>query len=275
MRTRTRWALTSAILTASVCALALSVAGVMGTTTHSPDNLWGDPAEQLVTASAQSSMPVETKQGCRIATPGIAPWLAPGSKRSPLWEQATYSALQQMGLPKEAASLAVLRMKNGQADGAVGMSNLYGVGSGSSQLYLPIYHTSYRKGDRWVVCRDSATAFGNDERQEWAVTYKVPDATGTIWHVGEFLVCGNVSVFIPAPLGWMPPRGVLAPAPAVTPPPLVEAPHGPETGLHGPFLLPPPGVIQHQPTKVAEPGSLVLVLAALASIIYIRRTGKK
>lgn len=240
-----------------------------------PDNIWGEPAPEVKTPVAASAMPVEVKGGCRIATPGIAPWLAPGSKRSPMWEQASYSALLQMGLPKEAASLAVIRMKNGQADGAVGMSNLYGIGSGSSQLYLPIYHTTYRKGDRWVVCRDSATAFGNDERQEWAVMYKVPDASGRIWHVGEFLVCGNLSVFIPAPIGWIPPSRTGSLGPGVTPADPQFRGHGPSGDPGGLYLIPlPPAVPASKPTEVPEPGSLALLAAGLLGILYIRNKGK-
>lgn len=138
--------------------------------------------------------PVDLRSGCRIAVFGTAPWLKPGHEKDKAWEMRTHKALALMGIPPEAASVAVERMRIGKADDAIAMGNTTGIGISSGQVYAPRFTTTYLKNGRGAVCLDSRTRFRSDEQMEYAVLYKIQHA-GRTYHLGEFLACGNVSQF--------------------------------------------------------------------------------
>ena len=145
--------------------------------------------------------PVDVRSGCRIAVFGVAPWLKPGSPKDAAWEQRTRKALAAMSLPAGAVGAAIDRMRAGRADDALGMGNVEGVGTASGQTYLPSFTTTYMQGERGVVCHDAQTRFVSDYRREYAVVYRIAHG-GVVYHLGEFLACGNVSRFTVAPPGW-------------------------------------------------------------------------
>lgn len=155
-----------------------------------------DPAQET-----QYTAPVDVRTGCRIAVFGVAPWLKPGKPKDAAWERRTRKALSAMGLPEQAMGQTIERMRAGRADDALGMGNVDGIATASGQTYLPSFSTTYMQGQRGVACHDSQTRFVSDYRREYAVVYRVAHA-GTVYHLGEFLACGNVSRFFPAPPGW-------------------------------------------------------------------------
>jgi hypothetical protein len=154
-------------------------------------NDYGD-AQRL---ALDTETPVDLRSGCRIAVFGTAPWLKPGRAKDKAWELRTHKALALMGIPPEAANIAVERMRSGKADDAVAMGNTTGIGLSSGQVYAPRFTTTYLKNGRGAVCRDSRTRFRTDTQMEYAVLYKIQYA-GRTYHLGEFLACGNVSQFM-------------------------------------------------------------------------------
>lgn len=194
----------------------------------------------MVAPDSSIHVPVDIKKGCKIAAFGVAPWLAPGAVRSPAWEVATQKALLGMGVPVEAAQRAIVALRSGSGGSPVGMSDSHGVSTIDNVIYYPTFNTTYKIAERYAVCNESRTNFGNNQRQEYAIVYRVTDASGYVWHVGEFLACGNVSLFSPAPKGWMPGDGT---------------PNGNGSGA---------GI-----SNVPEPSSWTLFLAALVVMLYI------
>lgn len=235
------------------------VVGAAFIKTDEPKNDWG----QVTLISGyrgldQVDVNVNVHNGCRIATFGRYPWLPPGSPRTDAWRRDTTRALVLMGMPEETAIRAVARLSTVKPDGYVGMGDTHGLTTVSGQLYHPVFTTTYRSNGQAVVCQGTVTNFQNNERQESALLYHIPDAKGRVWHVGEFLACGNVSLFTPAAPGWLPP-GV----PGIIPPgggaPRNGA--GPAAGAGG-------------SNNVPEPPTWALVLLAAAAGYFAWRKPK-
>lgn len=143
---------------------------------------------------------LEVRDNCRIKKFGVAPWRV-GEKNAE-WEQHTRLALVAMGLPVDAIDKAILKLRD-KSDGAVGFGNKYGMPTNSKNYYLPAFETTYKKNNIYTVCHASSTDFKDNLQQEFATFYLV-EHNGITYHIGEFLACGNVSRFFPAPNGWMP-----------------------------------------------------------------------
>lgn len=199
-------------------------------------------AAQIIDPAPSGSIeaPVDVRSGCRIAVFGVAPWLRPGAPKDAQWERRTHKALAAMGVPLDAAREAVKRMRAGASDDAIGMGNVEGVAMASGQYYLPVFSTTYSKNQRGTVCHDSQTRFASDHRVEYAVVYRIQHGDKT-YHLGEFLACGNVSRFFPAPPGNVM-RNQLG------------------------------GTPQSQlGNNVPEPGTWALLCAALAGLYFVRK----
>ena len=212
---------------------------------------------------AAVSRGVRIRMGCKVGAFGVAPWRLQSAPRDHAWEHKTLLAFGTMGLPPEAAAMAVRRIKHGQPDGAIAMANTHGIAVvGEASLYLPVFHTTSTTGDQHTSCIGSTTNFGNDHRTEHATVYRVAHE-GTTYHVGEILVCGNVTRFFPAPLGWMP----YATAPALA--------HGAPAPAHGApgdiTALPQPSALERRTSPIPEPGTLALMGVAVAGFIAITR----
>lgn len=251
--------------TAVGVALGAAVAGAAFYTPKAPagqPDYYGAP---VYIDHAPSASPVDVRTGCRIAAFGVAPWLPKGHARGMQWESATRRALAAMDLPDTVIDTAIARLRAGNPDEAIGMGNFEGQGTSTNALYLPAYSTTYRSGERYTVCHDSQTRFLSADRREYAIVYRIQHQ-GQTFHIGEFLACGNVTRFFPAPPGWraVPPAAAHgAPVPGV--PPAAGLPHG---GHIAP--IPVPG----QPNAVPEPSSLALALAGLAVVIGASRARK-
>lgn len=194
---------------------------------------------------------INVKFKCLISAFGVAPWRAPGKDYTPQWELATADALFNVGVPKEAAPLAIAKLKD-KPDGAIGMGNTHGTLSNGPQLFYPVFATTYKMGEQYTACLGSATNFNSDARQEFATVHRFVYKGETYW-LGEFLACGNVTRFYPAPPGWVPftvPPGGVAPSP------------GPNSGPGGTDRF-GPGVV-HQVPEPSSPFLLMLVIAITA-----------
>ena len=216
---------------------------------------WGVPSSEPPLA-LQGGQTFETRAACVIPQFGRYPWREVGAPMDDRWEAATRAALTKQGLPAGAVTVALSRLRAVTPDEFVGFSNTHGVSS-SRALYLPTFATTWRRGGQWVLCESSRTNFRSDTQFEHALLYRVP-YLGREYHVGMFLACGNVSVFTPAPSGWMPPVPRAEPRGLVVPP-----------GASG-RGLPLPGGPVHE---VPEPGSLALMIAALGALLWKKQPG--
>ena len=269
-RPRPRYALDALIVAAVVVGAALAtVVGVVyaPATDAGPPDFWGyevivDEASSPALLDAASGG-VRIRMGCKIGVFGVAPWRPQSAARDHLWEHKTRLAFGTMGLPPEAAAMAVRRIQHGQPDGAIAMSNTHGTAVvGEAGLYLPVFHTTSSTGDLHASCIGSTTNFGNDHRSEHATVYRVRHE-GVTYHVGEILVCGNVTRFFPAPPGWMP----YAAAPA-----LAHGAPAPAAGARGAItVLPQPAVLEQSAKPIPEPSTLALIGVAVAGFIATTR----
>jgi hypothetical protein len=132
--------------------------------------------------------------GCKIERFGVAPWAPPGSEWTPERRLATQIALTQMGLPLASAYKATGAIEHDVPTTMLEASNL-GATDRAGTTYSR-FHTTFasRKNGR-VTCLESRTDFPTDNRTEAARVWIVDGYT-----VGEFMRCGNVSVFFPGPL---------------------------------------------------------------------------
>lgn len=251
-----------------------------GNETPAPADFYGNPVI-LSNVSAAAARHFDVRTGCRISRFGVAPWRFNRETKDATWGDMTYRALTAAGMPEPAALMAVTAMRTGKPDETLGMGDTYGQGHTSAMYFLPRYDSTYRTGNRYTACLDSGTRFGND-RQESATVYRIGHE-GKVYFVGEFLACGNVTRFYPAPPAWLPP--VVTPVPGSLPLPYSDipplgAPHAPnpvypspapQTWPGGPPVAP---VVPFRPPltrDVPEPGTLALVGAAVAAIIWIKR----
>lgn len=252
-RTRWRWAAMGAVASAAVMAMGVAVYVYSSAKDAAEPDDYG--AAQIIDPAPSGSIeaPVDVRSGCRIVAFGVAPWLRPGAPKDAQWERRTHKALAAMGVPMDAASEAIKRMRAGASDDAIGMGNVEGVAMASGQYYLPSFSTTYAKNGRGTVCRDSATRFASDHRAEYAVVYRIQHGDKT-YHLGEFLACGNVSRFFPAPAG----SGAMA---------LRWQDEGSAQGAPGRAGPAPGKAINHVP----EPGTWALICAALVGIGFSLR----
>lgn len=254
-RHRFRWASLGAVAAVAVMAMGTALYEHSAKDTQPLDDYGTvhavDPATETATVT-----PVDVRMGCRIGAFGVAPWLKPGKPKNAAWEQRTRKALAAMGVPDEAAEMALTRMRSGRADDALGMGNMDGTATASGTTYLPSFSTTYMQGGRGVVCHDSQTRFVSDHRQEFAVVYRVAHED-KVYHLGEFLACGNVSRFFPAPPGWTAryPHGEGAPA---------------VSGRMAQRSDPATGGIIRADNAVPEPGTLALM--CIAALAWKRKT---
>lgn len=198
---------------------------------------------------------IKTKFKCLISAFGVAPWRAPGKDYTPQWELATTEALFNMGVPKEGIPLALEKLKD-KPDGAIGMGNTHGTLSNGSQLFYPVFATTYKMGEQYTACLGSTTNFMVDTRQEFATVHRFVYKGETYW-LGEFLACGNVTRFYPAPPGWVP----------FTVPPGGSPGAGPGGSGPGGADRFGPGVVH----KVPEPSSVLLLALCLGIAIWARK----
>lgn len=237
--TRRRWRNAAyALIGAALATLAHTVA------TPAPEtnlNHWG-----TLVAPVPGAAKLDQHRGCKVGAFGASPWLRPGQPRGGEWVERTLAALRSMGMPQDAAVEAVARMRQGTDAQPLAMGNTHGVATVSGRLYLPVWSTTFSKGERYGVCTPTRTDFANDYRQEFGVVYVVRGADGREWHVGEFLACGNVSLFTPALPGWAPWPGY-------------PDGGGPGTGGAGRHDTP-------------EPGTWALALLALVALYLTKRT---
>lgn len=215
---------------------------------------WGVPTDEPP-AALQTGQTFEVRSSCAIPQFGRYPWRVVGGTMNAQWETATRSALGKAGLPAGAVDVAIRRLKGVTPDDFVGFTNTHGLSSRGDATYLPTFATTWRNGDRWVLCERSRTNFRSDTQSEHALLYRVPHE-GRVWHVGMFLACGNVSVFTPAPLGWVPPLPRAEPRGLVVPP---------DASGRG---LPLPGDAVRE---VPEPGSFALMVAALGALFWRKK----
>lgn len=145
-------------------------------------------------------LPVDVYSGCRIARWGNAPVLKPNEDRDFTWDRGMRKALLKASVPLEVIADVVPRMaENNRHDEFIGMGNTYGI-SESGRVFSPSFTTTYKSNNRYAVCLNSQTNFLSNTQREYA---KLFISNG--WYIGEFLACGNVSVFHLAPKDWVVP----------------------------------------------------------------------
>lgn len=220
-------------------------------------DFWGEPVYLDHTPAA---MPMDIRIGCRISAFGVAPWNAPGKTKDLLWEIDTRRALRAMSVPDAVVAIAIARMRTGKADDVAGFGDADGL-TATGQAYESRFSTTYRSGERRVVCHDSGTRFNSEHRREFATVHRIAHE-GTTYHVGEFLACGNVSRFYPAAAAPVPRqmRGEQQPAP--------EGQAAPRSPSSSPKHAAPGRLIVNQ---VPEPGVLALSALALVGAVYARK----
>jgi hypothetical protein len=239
-------------------------------TTNNPGDYYGS-AVRLDMAAPNAALFFDERADCRISRFGAAPWRTISEPRNDRWANMTVRALRAAGLPEEAARDAVAMLRNAKPDETLGMGDFFGQGHNSAMLFLPSFTTTYRVGNRYTVCHNSATRFGT-ERQESATVYRVPH-NGKVYFVGEFLACGNVSRFYPAPMdaqNALPAPGARGSSLAPYPSPEVGSQRGgPARGPAVVFI--PPAETESNTNEVSEPATAVLLGLGLAALLGLRR----
>lgn len=280
-RVQVRTALITALVCLPMLAIGPAVTYAVRQADKAPADYYGAPVKLDTSASATAPL-FDERTGCRISRFGVAPWRPNGAPRDERWADMTGRALRAAGLPEEAAAKAIVAMRTGKADETAGLGNDHGQAHTSGMYFRKGFDTTYRVGNHYTLCHDSATRFTDPSRQESTTIYRIPHG-GQVYFVGEFLTCGNVTRFYPAPPAALPPAAVAPPgaiggpgAPYPLPP--AGTPHGGAPG--GPplvFIPLPPGPVGggwvgRPPTNnVSEPPMGALFVAAIAAIIWFKR----
>lgn len=268
-RVQIRTALWTTIVVSLLTAAPFVSNALINRDAAAPADFYGHPVT-LSSAPHGAAHHFDVRTGCRITRFGVASWRFSRETKDEQWSTMTYQAMRAAGLPEGAAAKAVAAMRAGKPDETLGMGDAFGQAHTSGMYFLSRYDTSYRTGNRYTACLDSATRFGND-RQESATVYRIAH-DGQVYFVGEFLACGNVTRFYPAAPTWTPGVTPAVPGPVGTP----QAP-GAIYPLPGPGL--PHGGRPGKPTRPSqvvavnetpEPGTLALFGAAVAGLVLSR-----
>jgi hypothetical protein len=260
-----------------------------------PVDYWGTTVIDSVPAKHQEEMhsPPEAKAGekpkpesvmqyrkdCRISRFGHYPWLKPGTKPDAEWEARTHQALRIAGVPREKTADVIQRIKAKSFDDYLFTNNQYAV-SGSGVSFLPHFWMTWRNGNKWVICENSATNFSDDGRTEQAELYKVQINDNHWLYVSVYIACGNVSVMTEAPAGWVPHESL---KPRVPHPRDHGQQYAPIPGPGGLWYWPVPFSRPNEaaPTPngpgntVPEPSTIYLTMLGIALVIGIAIARKK
>jgi hypothetical protein len=175
-------------------------------------NYYGEYKESVKAAAAT----LDVRDNCKIGKFGVAPWRKQAEPKDAAWEAHTRLALSAMALTPAAVDKAVVALRRAPDTAAV-LGNRYGMPINSGSYYLPVFETTFRRSDGvYTICHASTTDFADDQQMEGATVHVIQDGAMT-YHIGEFLACGNISRFLPAPPGWLP-YGMQRPKAAVPAP---------------------------------------------------------